>query len=553
MATFLSGQVLTADMLNRALKSKLDGSIGDDFNNRIESAEKLLEPIKENGLVDSIFENVDGKKLRDVNIEQVESIADLAGIAKYDRRTIIVRSYHKPIYAEANPCKGGGLFIYDASKVNQNDGILVFNGWVRVVDKVIDIYQAGAKLGGFDCSDILQAALNTNLTVEIPEGEFIISKEIKLKDGQTLQGRGRKSVLKLKPGSNTNSLLSIKGLSYPDNKIILVTVKNLMLYSDEKSTGSGIDIKFCERIYLDNVIVRGFEKGVHIDSAIQTYLKQCSLQTNTHGLYTEWTLNESIGSWVFLDECYIAGNVAGCTLVDTASITASKSVIVGNSDYGLAASTTQSKLNDVLNTYLFIEGCDIDSNDGAGVRVIDLTKVVITNNWVSSGRKLNQSGIHIVRTPETVVSNNQVHWCGGHGIVIENSDNSSINANICTSNQFAGILLDNSKNCIVSNNSSFTKTGHGYSQQYGIKEAGTADKNIIIANNCHDNYSSYEIIGKKTRWLANNNLADIRQGATSARPNINDVEIGTIYFDTTLFKPIWRIGDGWVDATGTTV
>ena len=36
---------------------------------------------------------------------------------------------------------------------------------------------------------------------------------------------------------------------------------------------------------------------------------------------------------------------------------------------------------------------------------------------------------------------------------------------------------------------------------------------------------------------------------TSNRPS-NGLEVGDWYFDTTLTKPIWYTGSGWVDATG---
>lgn len=41
-------------------------------------------------------------------------------------------------------------------------------------------------------------------------------------------------------------------------------------------------------------------------------------------------------------------------------------------------------------------------------------------------------------------------------------------------------------------------------------------------------------------------------GTTSNRPTTN-LYTGLYYFDTTLGKPIWYNGSGWVDATGTTV
>ena len=45
--------------------------------------------------------------------------------------------------------------------------------------------------------------------------------------------------------------------------------------------------------------------------------------------------------------------------------------------------------------------------------------------------------------------------------------------------------------------------------------------------------------------------AGVQNGATSARPG--SVNVGFMYFDTTLGKPIWMGTNGWIDATGATV
>lgn len=42
-------------------------------------------------------------------------------------------------------------------------------------------------------------------------------------------------------------------------------------------------------------------------------------------------------------------------------------------------------------------------------------------------------------------------------------------------------------------------------------------------------------------------------GDTLSRPTLTSSNIGYLYFDTTLGKPIWFDGTNWVDATGTTV
>jgi len=47
-------------------------------------------------------------------------------------------------------------------------------------------------------------------------------------------------------------------------------------------------------------------------------------------------------------------------------------------------------------------------------------------------------------------------------------------------------------------------------------------------------------------------IAIVRSGVTGSRPNGSTIGlyVGFTYFDTTLVKPIWYTGSGWIDATG---
>lgn len=190
-ATFLNGQVLTADMLNNAFGTKLDADQGTELNNRIEATETLLAPIEQHGLVDSIINNADDKPLRTVIVEQVESIADLANIAKADKRTVIVKSYNAPNYALAKPFDGGGgTFIYDASKADINDGGMVINGWVRQADDV-KVEYFGAK-GDHTTDDYpainkaAQYAAKNNQELKFSDAVYLCLSEIIIDGADTL-------------------------------------------------------------------------------------------------------------------------------------------------------------------------------------------------------------------------------------------------------------------------------------------------------------------------------------------------------------------------------
>lgn len=90
------------------------------------------------GWTDLLVNNADDKPLRNVIVEQIESIADLSKIEKINKRTVLVKSYY------AGQGKGGGMFIYDSNKSSINDGVVIVNGWVRQIDGFITPFMAGA-------------------------------------------------------------------------------------------------------------------------------------------------------------------------------------------------------------------------------------------------------------------------------------------------------------------------------------------------------------------------------------------------------------------------
>ncbi|MFV5381771.1 hypothetical protein [Acinetobacter towneri] len=75
------------------------------------------------------------------------SISEMLSITKpKDGMRVFVKSYH------AGLNKGGGWFIYDSTKSAINDGVVTFNGWVRILNgQDINPYMTGAK-GNWDAT-----------------------------------------------------------------------------------------------------------------------------------------------------------------------------------------------------------------------------------------------------------------------------------------------------------------------------------------------------------------------------------------------------------------
>ena len=108
----------------------------------------------------------------------VESIADLLAIPNpKDGSRVYVKSYH------AGLNKGGGTFIYNASKSLINDGILCFNGWVRASFMFITSDMVGCHADGItNDRSYIQNAINILSPLKIP---LYLSNGVHLVNGTT--------------------------------------------------------------------------------------------------------------------------------------------------------------------------------------------------------------------------------------------------------------------------------------------------------------------------------------------------------------------------------
>ena len=131
-------------------------------------------------------ENMTGWRFND---NTVESIADLPAIQNpKDGQVVFVKSYHNGFG------KGRGDFEYNSTKSNINDGVITFNGWVRLHNGVITLEDAGynndsdygvllektcnvalsrndiekvrVTTGTYNCYSSANVTLNKNLTIE---------------------------------------------------------------------------------------------------------------------------------------------------------------------------------------------------------------------------------------------------------------------------------------------------------------------------------------------------------------------------------------------------
>lgn len=134
---------------------------------------------------------------------------------------------------------------------------------------------------------------------------------------------------------------------------------------------------------------------------------------------------------IIIGNSMISTNGGGVTIAGSSSITVSDNSISAGKIYGIGISTNSK--------YLDIIGNQVYGNGQDGIRLIDTTDSIISENLVINNGKLVSGG-------------NQ------HGIVLNNSSNNRILANVVRDDQ-----------------STLT-------QIYGIREVGTSDYNIIKDN-----------------------------------------------------------------------
>ena len=114
----------------------------------------------------------------------IESIADLLAIPNpKDGSRVSVKSYHFGLG------KGGGWFTYDETKASINNGVTIFNGWVRDAATNLSVYDAGVK-NSADHNDyndhdslrklasVITSDATTSYVIDFADSNIIVGKAV---------------------------------------------------------------------------------------------------------------------------------------------------------------------------------------------------------------------------------------------------------------------------------------------------------------------------------------------------------------------------------------
>jgi len=128
------------------------------------------------------------------DVIHIPGINDLTNVNTTLYKTVIVDDIDR-----------GGIFVYDASRIADNDGGTVFNGWVRQYSRAVNVKWFGAVGdGSIDDTVAIQKALDITGDIYVSEGVYNVTG-LDVHGDTTISGNGKLMLI-----DNTNkSILSI--------------------------------------------------------------------------------------------------------------------------------------------------------------------------------------------------------------------------------------------------------------------------------------------------------------------------------------------------------
>lgn len=189
---------------------------------------------------DLIFD-ASGKNQQQIN-NGFNTIADMLAIeSPFDGMRVFVKSYRAPNLSLNKPHLGGGEFVYVSSLSSLNDGVSVFNGFVRL-DRNIDPYCSGAYGDGVtDDTQYIQRYFNyvaTRTNKDAPLfGDFLVDQVLLKSQHNNLVVRDGRLKKVANPTQTNLALIEVGHKSNTDANIEGMLFKNLVLEASAQYTG----------------------------------------------------------------------------------------------------------------------------------------------------------------------------------------------------------------------------------------------------------------------------------------------------------------------------
>ena len=306
------------------------------------------------------------------NIADVATVEDLVGIDTNATLTAIVRDKNR-----------GGIFVYDSTRADENDGGTVFDGWVRQYSGAVNVKWFGAKGDGItDDTLAIQNAINQQGVIEFESQHVFLTKELLLPETDCYI-KGNNATLKI-----VDSEFSAVRLTKRDGTDNYFEGKNIVidgLKIECNNQTNGIDLRYaiydCE---IKNCVI--FGSVLSAIKADNCWTLKISNNTITSGKYNLW-LGGANGVVVhgnrFMNADYygIKCTVSELTGENNRMLTIEKNVIEYSKKSAIHIDA--SKIIDIRNNY--IEDCAKEyTNNNAYIEIADNGNDIKTINVVSN-------------------------------------------------------------------------------------------------------------------------------------------------------------------------
>lgn len=461
----------------------------------------------------------------------VSSIAELANYNNSHCEILLVNDVER---TSGNPFRwAGNALKANGGTIQQGLGGV----WEMMFDGPVNVNWFGALPNERDVTKEFQRAVDFAYSkgkpVYVPgkpEPYVYRLSQINLHDNSVVFGDYRRTII-IPASHNVLKIFNIEGTDYNTNiktfiNIFRLTIVNQLNHGPISTGCIGINFKFCDEVQLSELIVDGFEIDINIENSKSIFGNKLRLRSATkNNLKIRWTKKDGppyVGTWVTMNECEFSGGILAHAeseekysvyVENYASVILDKCVVVGNKGGGVKFTQTYLSPAEARDmTYILVNNCDIDSNDGLGIKGEYTRNCIIKGNWVASGRENKVSGIHLYKCQSSSIADNQCFLNGGHGILIDNCSFLIVSSNICGNNGLvsnasnAGIkVVDSSNNNFngnICNNKQYGwKEGK---QNSGIEETGNSNYNIYNSNILQPNINPLNTRGKNN--TKNNNI-----------------------------------------------
>jgi len=379
----------------------------------------------------------------------------------------------------------GGIFNYDDTQVAVNNGVTIFDGWVRQDLTPINVKWAGAKGDGIEDEIVaIQAALDIGGDIFFPEGDYNLSAAVVPISNSTIYGEKGARIIKSDAGTDYDLF---------DNKT--GTLNNITV-RDLEFVGSGVASGVSFGINFQGTSSVATTAPVRITNIT---VKDCQFSLfQSGGMYIRYAKNFYVLNNLVTD-CRVYGILIGSGSIGVIKNNIVKRITETGSGYGIIMTSSWDagsdtvrfpRSQDIVCSDNYVEEVTnwtgIDTHGGLNIKILDNTilgchygigmgkvdsggsgNMFTTSNSIADGNYvvgtvsffgLGISGTSAIKGYDNKIINNTFVSCGneasvdGAALYVNHQEGTLISGNTFNECAIEGIQIDSSDNFICTEN-----------------------------------------------------------------------------------------------------